>query len=149
MGENQDLSIYEHQVSSRAWRPVSVRQMIAAVVAAVLLVIVDVFQLALAFGAPAGAAAWGGTNPGVLPTRLRLASAVAGLFFYPAIILIVLEAGDVIDIGWEVAQVWLWVVVGFFSLGVLANLASRSRAERIWAPVSLGIAVSIAFVAMG
>lgn len=51
----------------------------AAVIAAVLIGVVTVFQLALALGLPAGRAVWGGRYQGKLPTRLRLASGIAGL----------------------------------------------------------------------
>jgi hypothetical protein len=121
---------------------------IAAVIAAVLLVVLTVFQVALALGAPAGAAAWGGSHPGVLPTRLRAASAVVGVFFYPPLALLLLDAGGVIDIGWDVSPLWLWVLAGLFTLGTLANAASRSKVERIWAPVSLVLAICCAVIAV-
>jgi hypothetical protein len=59
---------------------------IAAGVAVGLLVVVAVFQLALALGAPFGKAAWGGAHDGVLPPRLRAASAFVGLVVYSAVI---------------------------------------------------------------
>lgn len=121
----------------------------AAVAAALLLAILALFQLALALGAPAGAAAWGGTHPGVLPARLRVVSAVAGLFFYPALGLIVLDSGEVIDIGWDLAPVWLWSLTGFFAVGALLNFVSRSNVERIWGPVSLVIAICCGVIATG
>jgi len=122
---------------------------VAAVVAAILLVILAVFQLALAFGAPGGAAAWGGTHPGVLPARLRVGSAVAGLLFYPLLMLTVLDSGGVVSIGWDLSPVWLWVLTGFFVIGTLMNLLSRSKVERIWGPVSLVIAICCGVIAAG
>jgi hypothetical protein len=121
----------------------------AAVVAAALIAVLAVFQVALALGAPAGAASWGGTHPGVLPPRLRVASAVAGVLVYPPIALLVLDAGGVVDLGWDVGPVWLWVLAGFFLLGTIANLASRSKVERVWAPVSLALAVCCGVIALG
>ncbi|HET9880007.1 MAG TPA: hypothetical protein VFQ81_11990 [Candidatus Limnocylindria bacterium] len=50
-----------------------------AVIGTVLLAVIAMFQLALAAGAPLGAMAWGGGHPGVLPPRLRVASAVVGV----------------------------------------------------------------------
>lgn len=58
---------------------------IAAAVAIGLLAILAMLQLALALGAPLGVAAWGGGHPGILPRRLRIASAVAGVLVYPII----------------------------------------------------------------
>ncbi len=121
----------------------------AAVVAVVLIGALTVFQVALALGAPAGAAAWGGSHPGVLPTHLRVASGVVGVFVYPAIALLILDSGGVIDIGWVVSPWLLWGLAGFFLLGTLANAASRSKVERIWAPVSLAVAVCCAVIARG
>ncbi|MCI0679398.1 MAG: hypothetical protein L0Z63_10210 [Actinobacteria bacterium] len=57
--------------------------LIAGFIAVVLLGVVTLFQLALAAGAPWGVAAWGGRHPGVLPTRLRIASVVVALVVYP------------------------------------------------------------------
>lgn len=122
---------------------------VAAVVAAVLLGVVTAFQLALALGAPWGAAAWGGSYPGVLPGRLRLASGFVAVFFYPPITLLILDSGGVLDIGWNVGRLWLWVLAGVFALSALANVASRSKVERLWAPVSLAIAVCCAIIATG
>jgi len=124
----------------------------AAVIAAVLIGIVTVFQLALALGLPAGRAAWGGRHQGKLPTRLRLASGIAGLIVYPVIILVVLETGEVIDGPAKVPEVdaiGMWVLTALFTVGALANLASQSKIERVWVPVSLTIAVCCAVVATG
>ena len=43
----------------------------------------------------------------------------------------------------------MWVLVGFFALGTLMNLASRSKIERIWGPVSLVLVVYCTIVALG
>ncbi|MCA1734876.1 MAG: hypothetical protein LC739_01815 [Actinobacteria bacterium] len=47
--------------------------------AAALIAVVALFQIMLALGVPWGAAAWGGRNAGVLPTKLRIASAASAL----------------------------------------------------------------------
>lgn len=115
-----------------------------ALIAALLLALISIFQLALAAGAPWGAASWGGRHSGVLPKRLRLASAFAGLIVYPWIILLVVDAAQLLDLGLgdrDTRVVVLWVLTGLFSLGALANLASRSRIEKLWAPVAAGVAV--------
>jgi hypothetical protein len=122
---------------------------VAAVVAAVLLVVIGVFQLALALGAPWGKAAWGGRIEGVLPTRLRIASGVVAILVYPLIALLMLGSAEVVEVDWlPTGEVVMWVVTAFFTLGALANLASRSKLERIWSPVSLAIAVSSAIIAL-
>lgn len=122
----------------------------AAVLAVVLVTIVAVFQLALALGAPFGKAAWGGRNEEVLPTGLRIASGIAAIVVYPFICLYVLASADLIDLEWlPIGATGMWVLTGFFTLGTIANLASKSKIERLWAPVSLAIAVCCAIVAVG
>jgi hypothetical protein len=124
---------------------------LAALLATILLTILIVFQLALAAGAPYGDMSWGGRNPGVLPRNLRVASAVAGLVVYPIIILAILSASGLLRIaGLPVAgAVAMWVLAAFFLLGAVMNAVSRSRRERIWAPISLVIALCCAVIALG
>lgn len=113
-----------------------------------LLFVLAIFQLALAFGAPFGQAAWGGRHSGVLPTRLRVASAFAA-FVYAPISLVLLESAGVLDLGWSVEPLWIWVLAGFFGLGTISNLVSRSRIERLWAIESAAIAVCCVIIALG
>lgn len=122
---------------------------IAAIVGVTLLAVVVVFQIALAVGAPLGKAAWGGRHEGVLPKRLRIASGFAALLVYPLIILVVLDSASLIDMTFLPGngEAVMWVLCGLFSLGGLANVASRSTVERYWAPVSVAIAVCCAIVA--
>ena len=119
-----------------------------AYAAAALIGVVIIFQLALMLGAPWGHLAWGGRNEGVLPTRLRVGSGVAVLLL-GLMAWVVLAAGSVVDIS-TLPESWLdvsvWVIVGYFVIGTLANLASRSRPERWWAVVSFAIAVFVALV---
>ena len=121
-----------------------------AIVATVLLVVLMLFQLALAAGAPWGAAAYGGAIPGVLPKGIRINSLLFGLVAYPLIILYILDAGGVVESSWLPGRsVVLWVLVAFFALGTVANAASRSKIERLWAPVTLTIGVCILILALG
>ena len=119
-------------------------------VAVVLLGVVSVFQIALALGAPWGNAAWGGQHDGVLPVGLRIASAVVGLVVYPLIAAFVLASAGLIEADWlpGTGKVGMWVLTGFFSLGAIANFASRSKAERNWGPVSLAIAICCGLIAI-
>jgi hypothetical protein len=122
----------------------------AATVAVGLLAVVAIFQVALALGAPFGKAAWGGAHDGVLPTRLRGASAFVGLVVYPVVIAVVLSASGVIDADLVPGRgaVTMWVLATIFLLGAMANAVSRSRVERWWAPVSLSIALCCAAMAV-
>lgn len=121
---------------------------IVALIASVLLGVVALFQIALACGAPFGRAAWGGQQPGVLPSRLRVMSGVAGAVVYPAIIVTVLAAGGIAG-DWlgAAARPVMWVLTAIFGIGTVMNAVSRSPLERIWAPVVLVIAVCCGVVA--
>ncbi len=124
---------------------------LAAILAVILLGVIVVFQLALAFGAPWGAAAWGGQHPGVLPTRLRIASAVVAVLVYPIVIALVLAAAGIIDDAWLPVDgtLAMWVLAGLLGVGAVLNFLSRSRAERLWGPVALTIAMCCALIALG
>lgn len=124
---------------------------LAAILAVVLLVAVAAFQVALAFGAPWGAAAWGGQNPGVLGRKLRIASGVAGIVVYPLIIALVLASAGLIDDGWLPVDgtVIMWALAGLLGVGAVMNVASRSRPERNWSAVALTIALCCVIVALG
>jgi hypothetical protein len=105
------------------------------VAAACLLGVVVLFQLALAAGAPWGAAAYGGRaaqDDGRLPTRYRVASAGTAVILTGAIWL-VLAAGAVISptpLSENFLGVGVWVLVGLFALNTVGNLAARHPVER-------------------
>jgi hypothetical protein len=122
---------------------------LAAIVAVVLLTLIDAFQLSLALGAPLGSASWGGKHKGVLPLRLRVASGVVGIVVYPLTIVFVLASSELIDVEWlPTGRIGMWIVVAIFTIGAVANLASRSKIERVWGPVSLVIAICAAVIAV-
>ena len=123
----------------------------AAILAVVLLVTITAFQLALAFGAPWGAAAWGGQSPGVLPTRLRIASGVVAVVVYPLVIALVLASAGMIDDGWLPLDgtLIMWVLAGLLGVGAVMNFVSRSRPERSWGAVALTIALCCLIIALG
>lgn len=111
--------------------------------AAALLLADAGFQIGLAAGAPWGAAAWGGQHVH-LPAGLRAASAVSVL------VLVALATAVLRFAGWRTPvgppAGWLrpvvWAVTGFAVLNTLANLASRSAAERtIMAPATVALAL--------
>ena len=122
----------------------------AALIAVALIGALAVFQLALALGAPFGAAAWGGRNPGVLQRNLRIASAVVGLVVYPIMAATILAAAGLIDDEWLPIDpiVAMWILTGFFALGAIVNAVSRSAPERIWTPVSAVLAICCALIAL-
>jgi hypothetical protein len=108
---------------------------IAAVAAAVLLATISVFQVLLALGAPWGSAAYdgGAAGPdGVLPSGLRVASAIAAVILAVAA-WVVLVRTDLVRRGLVSPRLlrWAtWVIVAFMVLNTLSNLSSSSPVER-------------------
>jgi hypothetical protein len=104
--------------------------MIAAVVALALLAALAVFQGLLIAGLPLGRFAWGGQNE-VLPANLRIGSAVA-IALYAGFAVLILQASDAVSpLPDGVARVAIWVLAGYFVLGIVMNAISRSRPERL------------------
>ncbi len=121
----------------------------AGIAAAAGFFLLAAFQVALAFGAPWGRAAWGGANER-LPTGLRIASIIAALFWTAAAVAMLARAGhEVIPL--PTIGTWLpWALFGLLALGTLMNLVSRSRLERlIQTPVAATLAVLCLLVALG
>ena len=115
----------------------------------VVLGLLTVFQLALVFGAPLGRFAWGGQHR-VLPARLRVGSAVA-ILIYAVIALIAWDRIGAIDVfGEPFSEIAMWVVFGYFVLGIGMNAVSRSRPERYtMVSVCIVLAGLSFFIAMG
>jgi hypothetical protein len=115
--------------------------MVVAVVGTALLGALAVFQLLLVAGAPLGRFAWGGRHV-VLPAGLRIGSATS-VALYAAIGLVLLQRAGALDVlPHGLVDVAIWVLAGYFALGVVLNAASRSRAERrVMSPVAGVLAV--------
>jgi len=123
---------------------------LAAIAASVGFSALFVFQALLAAGAPLGGAAFGGASI-VLPSTLRIASAVSALLFLGALWAVLSGAG-VVRVGAGAATVArrvLWCYVGLFGLSALANLASLSPWERfLMAPLAVLLAACCVIVAL-
>ncbi len=108
---------------------------IAAVAAAVLLGGISVFQVLLALGGPWGSAAYGGgaAGPdGVLPSGLRVASAVAAVILCVAA-WVILSRADLVPRGPLSPRLLHWgarLIAAFMVLNTLSNLSSSSPVER-------------------
>ncbi len=120
----------------------------AVVITLALLAALSVLQLAVAAGAPLGRFTWGGQHE-VLPTHLRIGSAVSVLL-YALIAAVLLDRAGAIDVfpsGFS--EPAAWVVTGYFTLGIAMNAASRSRPERLtMTPVCLVLAACSAVIAV-
>jgi hypothetical protein len=123
----------------------------AATIATLGFAVLGAFQLGLAMGMPWGAAAWGGRNPGRLPQRLRIGSAVS-LVVYAISALVVLDRAGIpiIELPDVIGQIGAWVAVAMLTLGALVNAASASPFERLgWAPFAAVMALLCLVVALG
>lgn len=115
---------------------------IFASIAVLTLVALTIFQLLLIAGRPYGRLAWGGQHE-VLPTRLRISSLVSIILYALIAVVIVSHAqlAQIIDPTTNLTYS-MWFLTAYFILGVIMNLASRSRLERLtMTPVALILAV--------
>lgn len=122
-----------------------------AIAAAVGFLVVVAFQIALTLGAPLGAAALGGANPGPLPDELRVVTALSALIWILATFIVLARGGVPISPLPRGLGLWgTWVLVGYLALGLLLNLASFSPWERFgWAPFTLILFVLTLLLARG
>lgn len=121
----------------------------AATAIVILLVGLTVFQAALVAGAPLGQLAWGGQHR-LLPTRLRIGSAIS-ILIYAGIAMVVLARAGLVP--WPPGD-WVpalcWAVAGYLVLGIPLNAISRSRPERlVMTPLVTLLAALALIVALG
>lgn len=90
-----------------------------------------IFQALLIAGRPLGEYAWGGQHA-VLPRKLRIASALSIILYIVFGALLVSKAGllAIIPEG-RFLTIAMWVVTSYFALGIVMNVISRSKKERM------------------
>lgn len=99
-------------------------------------VVIGLFQVALACGAPWGGAAYGGANEGVLPTNLRVASGASAAVWLG----VGVALSRVNRVPTPSQRVWLRVLGAVSGVAATVNLLSQSPVERVlWVPVSLAM----------
>lgn len=114
-----------------------------ALVLAVGFLIVAAFQAALTLGAPLGAAAQGGTNPGQLPDALRVVTGVSTIVWLFAMLLVLARGGRaVVPLPQGLHRRGTWGLVVLLGLGTFMNLASSAPWERFgWGPFTLVLSI--------
>jgi hypothetical protein len=111
---------------------------VVAVVAAVVVAGLAVYQVLLSVGLPVGRAAFGGAHR-ILPLTLRAASGVAAIIFLVAFY-VVLARGGVIGPTHRSSFVrdGTWILVVIFGASAVTNTLSKSPWERfLMAPLGL------------
>jgi hypothetical protein len=126
-------------------------QEIAVIISVVALAAVGLFQIGLALGAPMGEYAFGGQNPGRLPMRYRVASAISVLVYLGIAGHYLAQIGVFETLLTpSLNSIANWALVGFNALGLIMNSISRSVKERkMWVPVLLLMLVCSVVIALG
>ncbi|MDT9722773.1 hypothetical protein QVE09_28160 [Paenibacillus sp. ClWae2A] len=121
----------------------------SAIAFTILILIVILFQVALAVGVPWGEYAMGGKFPGKYPGSMRF-SCIFQIAILAFMGIIVLSKAGLLWPQWSVfAETAIWFIVGYLVLGTILNLITRSVWERrIWAPVTLLMLITSITVAI-
>jgi hypothetical protein len=113
---------------------------LAARAAAVVMVGVAAFQVALVLGAPWGAYTQGGATEGALDTSGRVVAAVSCviLLVMAAAILARVHEGPLRSAPRKLVTALSWFATIYFALAVVLNLATESSSERaVFGPVAI------------
>lgn len=122
---------------------------IAAIIYTVFAIIVILFQLALAAGAPWGKLTMGGFHPGVLPKKLRIAAVAQALLIICTALIVLTEAKLMFVELQPVSKFGIWLVVAIYTTVTILNLITSSRWERYTgAPVAFIMLTSSLYIAL-
>ncbi|HUF00395.1 MAG TPA: hypothetical protein VMN99_14150 [Anaerolineales bacterium] len=122
---------------------------LAMVVFLIFCVIVVLFQLALALGAPWGEYTMGGRFPGKLPTKMRIAALFQIMILFVIAFIVLIKSGLAFSQFYDMSKTAIWFVVAFFAIGSILNLLTPSKGERaIWGPVSILLFIISIIVAL-
>lgn len=115
----------------------------AVSLATLILLLLSVFQIALAAGAPYGSVAWGGANR-ILPGQQRIASAAAPLIytFFASFPLQKTGYAHIWPSGW--IEPGIWIIACYLASSAGLNAMSKSRPERL-VMTSVAAALAILF----
>jgi hypothetical protein len=125
---------------------------LAARAAAVLLVGIAAFQVALVFGAPWGAYTQGGETEGALETSGRVLAAVSCvlLLVMAAAILARVGEGPLKNAPGRLVTALAWFTTIYSAVAVVLNLATESSSERaVFAPTAILLFVLVVITMVG
>lgn len=122
---------------------------LAAIVFACATLVIVLFQLALALGAPWGHLAMGGAISGAFPPAMRLGALAQGALL-SALAYVIIRYAGVVSGGPVLGLPWLvWAPVAVSALACILNTITPSRAERrLWLPFAAVMFASALVVAL-
>ncbi len=124
-------------------------EQVAAVLFGAMSLVVSAFQVALVLGAPWGEYTLGGRWRGSLPARVRILPGVSAVLLVAFAVVVAARAGLAFGALGAQSTTWIWLVVAFCGVGVLANAMTPSRLERsVWLPVVVVMLVLSVVVAV-
>ena len=110
--------------------------------------VIILFQLALALGAPWGELTMGGQYPGRLPVKMRVAALCQLVLIVLAAIIVLIRAAVVASDLFEISRSAIWFVVALFFLSAILNIITPSKKERMMgAPIAIILFASSLLVA--
>ena len=116
---------------------------------AISTLVIVLFQIAMALGAPWGKLAMGGRYPGKFPTLIRIAALVQAVVLVLLALTVVIKAGLLLPNLYKVSSVGIWIVVTISCISLFLNLITPSKEERIlWSPIALLLAICSLVVAL-
>ncbi len=112
--------------------------------------IVALFQVALALGAPWGAYAYGGARVGKLPVGFRINSVASAALMVAISGHYLAQLGVFTPLLDQAGNLVVnWVLVGFTALAAVANNITRSQKERaVWGVPTILMFIAALFVAL-
>ena len=128
------------------------RAVFTARAAAVVMLGIATFQVALVLGAPWGAYTQGGETEGALDTSGRVVAAISCglLLVMAAAILARVGEGPFRNAPGRLVTVLCWLTTVYSALAVILNLATRSSSERAaFAPISILLFALVATTMIG
>lgn len=121
---------------------------IAASIFGFLTIIVMLFQLALALGAPWGEMAMGGKFPGRYSIKLRIAAFIQMLILGFMALIVLIYAALLLPEWYEFSQKAIWMIVILSAIIAILNTITPSKKERIlWSPITITLFICAFIVA--
>ncbi len=113
-----------------------------------LTLLVVLFQLALAAGAPWGELTMGGAFPGQLPPRMRAAAFGSALLLAAFGGIVAARTGLAFPRWQRASRRLIWLVVAYSIVAIVLNAATPSPRERaLWLPMTIVLAACALIVA--